>query len=749
MRFPLKLAALLATAAAAPTQTDSTAPTLSHGPFRGHADTTSIHVFARASAAGAFDATLTAVVDGAIRRTAATATEAHDFTLHFVFDGLAAGQAYTLSITAGDTVVHQGHAPWTTAMADDATAATVAFGSCANERGQPVQPIWGRVLARAPHALVLLGDTPYIDSTQTEVRRRRHREWFEFPPVAAMLATIPTWTTWDDHDYAANDQFGAVPGAASARAVFVDYHAHASHGDGTHGIWTRFRRGPIEVFLLDTRTAADQGESPLAPGERTLLGKAQLDWLQQGLRTSTAPCKVLACGMVWNEGVRPNKQDCWGHWLPERDGLFRWLGAQRIDGVVLVSGDVHRSRVIVHPTAAVVGYDVPEFVTSPLAQNVLESNAVPVPGLQFDAGEPQSCLFLEVAATAAGGLLRAVFQAGDGREFHRFESSLQALAKPDAAVVYRRLVRGLRTRLGENVSLPPCDYQDPTLGLAEAEACRDDWRAAVAAAATEFAAWQQLVDEPRCRFARTSSQPLLGEFMHELFLGLTQLRQLNTAAALQAIADRKPAPWLAAIERALTLARHLRLEPGGMAWSLAAAIEGDVLELRQRAAPFGEAVREPLRSRLADHEVRRLPTASLAPALREETYSLFTGSMAELRLGSDRQGSVARQFAQAVRVAFTAEVEPVLAALDAMPAEPSSEARAALRQAAEGLALRYQQRREALRELRQPGAAKPAAAADLGLALAALVLPNVPELHAVQLDVTLRLRAAAAAPAGR
>jgi hypothetical protein len=90
-----------------------------------------------------------------------------------------------------------------------------------------------------------------------------------------------------------------------------------------------------------------------------------------------------------------------------------------------------------------------------------------------------------------------------------------------------------------------------------------------------------------------------------------------------------------------------------------------------------------------------------------------------------------------------------LAALDAMPAEPSSEARAALRQAAEGLALRYQQRREALRELRQPGAAKPAAAADLGLALAALVLPNVPELHAVQLDVTLRLRAAAAAPAGR
>lgn len=123
-------------------------------------------------------------------------------------------------------------------------------------------------------------------------------------------------------------------GQRVARAVFVDYHAHAGFGDGERGMHTRFRRGPVEL-LLDTRSFADGGPSPLATGERTLLGEGQLAWLQAGLRASTAPCKVLAGGVVWNQGVRPNKADCWGNWLPERDALLRWLGSAGIEGVVL------------------------------------------------------------------------------------------------------------------------------------------------------------------------------------------------------------------------------------------------------------------------------------------------------------------------------------------------------------------------------------------------------------------------------
>lgn len=403
-------------------------PALTHGPLRGHVDGGSMHVWARANGPGRYTLRCRSLVDGPVVVVEAVADPAHDCTLHFVVSGLEPAHAYDLEILAGDTVVRPGGgAPWTTALPDDASAAVVAFGSCSNDKAFPQQPIWGRILARAPQALVLLGDTPYIDLGTVEARRRRHREFLAFPPVRATLATIPTWTTWDDHDYATNDTFGAAAGSETARGVFVDYHAHAGFGTGTDGIWTSFRCGPIEVFLLDARSAADRGDSVLAPGQRTLLGAAQIAWLQQGLQASTAPIKVLACGMVWNDGVRPNKKDCWGNWLPERDALFAWLGRQHVDGVVLVSGDVHRSRVILHPTAAVVGYDLPELVTSPLAQNVIDSNDVATPGLVFDAGEAHSCLFLDAAIGADGPVLRAVFQAGDGREFHRREFGPAAL----------------------------------------------------------------------------------------------------------------------------------------------------------------------------------------------------------------------------------------------------------------------------------------------------------------------------------
>lgn len=361
---------------------------------------------------------------------AATATPQHDLTLHFELSGLTSGTAYDYWITSGKQLVHRvGDPPLQTAMADSASSATIAFGSCSSDVAFLEQPIWGRILARSPHALVLLGDTPYIDSSRTEDRRRRHREFLGFPPVAATLRAIPTWTTWDDHDYATNDRFGKTAGSDTARAVFVDYHAHAGYGEDNRGIYTKLRRGPIEIFVLDVRSFADTEDSLLAPGERSLLGKAQTRWLQRGLQSSTARFRVLACGMVWNGGVRPNKLDCWGNWLAERDALFAWLGKADISGIVLVSGDVHRSRVILHNSRELAGYDIPEFVTSPLAQNVIESNNAQVAGLAFDAGEPHSCLFLTATTMGDRSALRAVFQAGDGREFHSRELMFEQLTR--------------------------------------------------------------------------------------------------------------------------------------------------------------------------------------------------------------------------------------------------------------------------------------------------------------------------------
>lgn len=656
-------------------------PLLTHGPLRGHADASSLHVFARAAAPGPFVLQLVPV-DGDTPTPAPVTARAdveHDLTLHFACTGLPPATAYTLQLRAGDVVVPVGDAVWTTGLPDDASQTTLVFGSCAHDVAFREQPIWNRILARAPQGLVLLGDTPYIDQPGEAARRQRHREFLAFPPIAAALRSIPTWTVWDDHDYATNDAFGAVPAAAAARAVFVDYHAHASYGDGTHGVFTRFRSGPIEVFVLDARSFADQGESPLAPGERTLFGSIQLRWLQDGLRRSQAPWKVLAVGMVWNDGVRAGKLDHVAHWRGERDALFAWLGEQRIGGVVLLGGDVHRSRVVLHPTRAALGYDLPELVTSPLAQNVLEANAVPTAGLRFDAGEAHSCLVLTAIGHGDDAILQATFVAGDGREFHRETFRREQLQHTDAAVGYRRLVAKLAARFGDTFVLPQSAYDDVDFGVGDSEVLRADWLAAVASVEPVLAAWRELAAEPRCRL-RPAGNGGPGELVGELQAGLATLQVLGVARALQAMAAGDIADLVEQARVLLAMARHLHQDPSGLAWSLAARGERAVAALQRRAgkalgAPAGERLRDVVREHLA----ARATLADGVAALRSETAAAFDETLRRTVLGGDRPAAVARQRALVLRAGVTEAAVALFAAVDGIDAAPTPVMRDALR----------------------------------------------------------------------
>lgn len=725
MRHALVLTFLALVVATLPAQQ----PALTHGPIRGHADATSLHVWARASTPGEHRLQLRELGRGTAFEATATASEANDLTLRFAATGLPSGGVFGARILHGDAVVFDApDAGWTTGLSDDARAATVAFGSCASDKGIPTQPIWGRILARRPHALALLGDTPYIDSGDREARRRRHQDFFALPPIAATLRQIPTWTTWDDHDYALNDQFGAAKASATAREVFVDYHAHASYGDGARGVYTRFRQGPIEVYLLDPRSFADTEPSPLAPGARTALGGAQVAWLQQGLRASTAAVKVLACGMVWNGAVRPGKKDCWGNWPDERDALFRWLGEAGIDGVVLVSGDVHRSRVIVHPTRKLAGYDLPEFVTSPLAQNVLEENAVPLPGLRFDAGEPHSCLFLDVVAspeTADGGRLRATFQAGDGREFHVEEFALSQLAGPDAAAAYRAIAGILHERHGPHAPLPELAPAGEADADGTVSALGPEWRGIVRACEPQLAAWRVAAELSRCRFAARGSNPQQSEFLADLMAPLLALARLGDASGRQAVADRARPALERAVVCQLALARHLRSCDEVAAWVSAAECERTAAALVVASAPLGDDATKALRARLAAQLEGRPSAVALASTAGAQAQRDLARFLAKARLGADAAAETARTRGAAVRDAFAAELAPVFAAAEGLGGGAEAAGLAAVERAVAALQQRAQAQRAAMAVLRGKGPAAPDAAATLGLQLATLLLPDL------------------------
>lgn len=393
---------------------------LSHGPFLGHITSTSANIWAR----GAAEASYVCVVEDVKEGTKLLGTESarlqFDNCVVWKFENLTPGRSYRYSIFVDEVKIVSGpNYQFTTAQDEDQPAkVSLAFGSCARE-DDGTASVWRRWLEIKPDAVILLGDTPYIDQTDLEIQRRRYREFAAAPAMGALLRSTSWYGTWDDHDFGRNDTDGRLEGKKKSRTAFIEYHANPTYGTGEEGVYTRFRRGGVEVFLLDTRYFAATENSPADSDQPTLLGRKQWHWLRESLRQSTARFKVLACGMIWNGATRPNKRDHWMTYPHEREALFRFLGEEAVSGVILIGGDIHRSRALRYETIESVGYKLVELITSPMHDGIIETAKAPHPGLLFDAGEPHSFLLLTADTTAEPPTLTGELQNAAGKTLYK------------------------------------------------------------------------------------------------------------------------------------------------------------------------------------------------------------------------------------------------------------------------------------------------------------------------------------------
>ncbi|MFT3684652.1 MAG: GDSL-type esterase/lipase family protein [Phycisphaerales bacterium] len=245
---------------------------------------------------------------------------------------------------------------------------------------------------------------------------------------------VIVYGVWDDHDFGKNDTDGRLPGKENSRRAFLEYHANAggsAHaGDGKEGVYSSFRRGPVEVFLLDARWFSNNQTLQL-------LGEPQWQWLLDGLAKSTAKYKLVTTGMVWNDSIRPDKTDYWGHYPKERQRLFDAIRTEKIPGVILVGGDVHRSRAFrTHPfdptsftrdpRPQALAYTLHEWTSSPLGNTVHEAWNVPGQTLVWDEGNPHA--FLSVKADAKS--ITATWIDYTGRQLFREQVNAEELTVP-------------------------------------------------------------------------------------------------------------------------------------------------------------------------------------------------------------------------------------------------------------------------------------------------------------------------------
>lgn len=377
------------------------------GPILGHSDDTSAMVWMRATSAGEFTLEVTPEAGGSLVSLKQAASESGDLCVHWQVNGLKPDTKYRYRILQGDKVIAADAAQaWTTAPKAGAPAKVrLAISSCAKE-DEGSRAVWNRMASEEVDAVVLIGDTPYIDSTELEKQTQRHREFAAVPEYQALLRSRPCWWTWDDHDFAGNDASGLAAGKDNTRLVFTRYRPQREYGDGTGGIYTSFRRGPVEVFMLDTRWYSMTEPSFAGSHKPTLLGAKQWEWLQKGLLASTAPFKLLACGVIWDDKENFESDD-WGTYKHELTAIQKFIGENKIPGVILIGGDIHASRVLKYKTAKTVGYDLVQFIASPIHGSTIPSLNVYHPDLVRSAVEPNVFLRVDADSTVTPATFNA------------------------------------------------------------------------------------------------------------------------------------------------------------------------------------------------------------------------------------------------------------------------------------------------------------------------------------------------------
>lgn len=398
------------------------------GPILGDASPHSMMVWMRVTAAGVYRLEVFAADGQSIGHWDKRASAQNDYCLIWNATGLHPASRYRYRVThKGQDIAAAPEQTFQTPPSTDQPAKVrLAISSCAREDAGS-RAVWNRMAEEQADAVVLLGDTPYIDSTRLGDQMRRHDEFAAVEEYQKLLQSRPCWWSWDDHDFAGNDSSGLSLGKENSLYAFKRYRPQRRYGDGKNGIYTSFRYGPIELFLLDTRWFAMTQASFADPVKPGLLGDAQWAWLQQGLKTSTAPFKLLASGIIWDDKENRESDD-WGTYRHELDAIKRFIGEHKINGVILVGGDIHASRVLRYPTKSVVGYELVQFIASPIHASVIPSLNIYNPYLVRSAVEPNIFLRIDVNTTSPSPSLEAALINARGEVVYTYSITAQELS---------------------------------------------------------------------------------------------------------------------------------------------------------------------------------------------------------------------------------------------------------------------------------------------------------------------------------
>ena len=257
--------------------------------------------------------------------------------------GLQPSTSYKYGMHVRDERVGKGS--FTTAPAPNSNNGTqfdYVLASCINYRQYQNQIVWDVIAdklgGKYPDFSILAGDTVYLQEGVDVTNENgvifdrlwtRNREQRNEPHFADFIAHVPTYATWNDHEYGNNNANKDQKGKGNSLRAWESLWPNPGYGDKDtdDGVYYSFYWGDVHYIVTDDHWYRD-------PSQKNRLGSKQTEWMENELINSKGTFKVIVIGSdIMERG-----------WETDLDNIGTIVRENRINGVLFHAGDIHRNE---------------------------------------------------------------------------------------------------------------------------------------------------------------------------------------------------------------------------------------------------------------------------------------------------------------------------------------------------------------------------------------------------------------------
>lgn len=326
-----------------------------HGPMVGHTTSSTAKIWLRTFQALKVQIVLSEneTFEKEILSKEVQTSKSTEFTAKLDVEGLTANTTYFYKIKIDGKTQNKVYEFKTQPIEGQANEFAVAFGG-----GAAYIPwhsyMWNTLDSHNLNAMLLMGDNVYIDYPEyPDIQKYCYNRRQSKPEFRDFSSKTPILSIWDDHDFGDNDEFGGKEidtpkWKRPVYEVFRNQFANPYYGGGDEnpGVWYDFQMADVDFFMLDCRYYREPSSADGNITDPQMLGPVQLNWLKEKLLASKGTFKVIVSSVPWAYGAKSGMSgrfDTWRGYKKERKEIFDFLAENKIEGIVLLSADRHRS----------------------------------------------------------------------------------------------------------------------------------------------------------------------------------------------------------------------------------------------------------------------------------------------------------------------------------------------------------------------------------------------------------------------